>query len=238
MPISPAILRRLSALDVPPEAMREMLSILADAMAADDDRLAKQRDRKARQRHRQSGNGPVTVTGQNEDVDAPGHGTVTGHNGHVTGQSQGQSQGPLPPKEDHTPHTSSSLRSDDRLVPKTTPRLELEAVLDPEHATAVIDHRQRLGSGLTAHAAKLLAAEFAKCADANAAADQMISRGWRGFKPKWLDDRSNGSTGPPSRPMTGSAKLVELLKKPFEETYGRGNGQDPPGPAVRAIRDR
>lgn len=139
---------------------------------------------------------------------------------------------PLSPKE------NPPLQGGQKKTPEPTCRSELEAVLDPEHATAVIDHRQRLGSGLTAHAAKLLAAEFAKCADANAAADQMISRGWRGFKPKWLDDRSNGSTGPPSRPMTGSAKLVELLKKPFEETYGRGNGQDPPGPAVRAIRDR
>jgi len=51
---------------------------------------------------------------------------------------------------------------------------------------------------------------------------------------------SNGhsATGPPSKPMTGSAKLVELLKKPFEETYGRSNGQEPPGPAVLAIRNR
>jgi hypothetical protein len=123
-------------------------------------------------------------------------------------------------------------------VPKTTPRLELQAILDDEHATAVIDHRQRLGSGLTAHAAKLLAAEFAKCANPNAAADTMISRGWRGFKPKWLEERHNGPAGPPAKPLTGSAKLVELLKKPFEETYGRGNGQEPPSATVLPIRNR
>jgi hypothetical protein len=219
MTISPATLKRLSALDAPPEVIREVLSILADAMAADEERLAKQRDRKARQRQRMS---------------RDSHGTEED----VTGQSQGQSRGQLPPKErNQTPHVSE-LRSDTIPVPKTTPRLELEAILDPEHAAAVIDHRQRLGSGLTAHAAKLLAAEFAKCADPNAAADVMIARGWRGFKPKWLEERHNGPAGPPPKPPTGSAKLVELLKKPFEETYGRSNGQEPSGATVLPIRNR
>jgi hypothetical protein len=220
MTISPAILKRLSALDAPPGVMREMLSILADAMAGEEERLAKQRDRKARHRERMS---------------RDGHGTED----HVTGQSQGQSQGQLPPKErNQTPHVSE-LRSDTTPVPKTTPRIELEAILGPEHAAAVIDHRQRLGSPLTAHAAKLLAAEFAKCADPDAAADTMIARGWRGFKPKWLEERHNGPAGPPPpKPPTGSAKLVELLKKPFEETYGRSNGQEPSGATVLPIRNR
>jgi len=96
MAISPATLKRLSALDAPPEVIREVLSILADAMAGEEERLAKQRDRKTRQRQRQLANGPVTVTGQDH---------------HVTGQSQGQSQGQSPPIEDHNPPVSS-LRSD------------------------------------------------------------------------------------------------------------------------------
>lgn len=69
---------------------------------------------------------------------------------------------------------------------------------------------------------------------------------WNAAARNWLrrvSDRlqqTNGhsATGPPSKPLTGSAKLVELLKKPFEETYGRSNGQEPPGATVLPIRNR
>ncbi len=62
----------------------------------------------------------------------------------------------------------------------------LEAVLDPEHAAAIIDHRKGKKSPLTAFAAKLLAKQFALCPDPNAAAEEMILRGWTGFKADWL----------------------------------------------------
>lgn len=67
-----------------------------------------------------------------------------------------------------------------------TPRQELEAVLDPDHAQAVIEHRKAKRAPLTAHAADLLAREFKKCADPNAAADEMILHGWQGFKAEWI----------------------------------------------------
>jgi hypothetical protein len=214
------IVRALVAAGASPEMILGAVEAAERAQTSkEQERLLKQRERTRRWR------------GHTQDVTSR---DVTGDIGDVT--SHHVIHHPPPKDKNQTP-TSSSLRSDDRPVPKTTPRIELEAILGPEHSAAVIDHRQRLGSPLTAHAAKLLAAEFAKCADPDAAADTMIARGWRGFKPKWLEERHNGSPGPP-KPPTGSAKLVELLKKPFEETYGRSNGKEPPGATVLPIRNR
>jgi hypothetical protein len=75
----------------------------------------------------------------------------------------------------------------------STPREALSAVLDAEHAAAVIEHRQRLRKSLTPRAAKLLAAELKKAPDPNAAADLMIARGWVGFDVAWL---KNGKDPP------------------------------------------
>jgi hypothetical protein len=83
-----------------------------------------------------------------------------------------------------------------------SPRDELEKVLDPEHAAAVIDHRQRLRKPLSPHAAKLLAAKFAAFPDANAAADRMIEAGWSKIEPHWGQDRPN-STAPPKKKTIG-----------------------------------
>jgi hypothetical protein len=66
----------------------------------------------------------------------------------------------------------------------------LLASLDEEHATAILDHRKTKKCPLTPFAAKLLAKEFAKCPDPNAAAEEMIIRGWTGFKADWMRDRS------------------------------------------------
>lgn len=62
----------------------------------------------------------------------------------------------------------------------------LKTVLDAEHATAVLDHRKTKKCALTPFAAKLLAKEFAKCPDPNAAAEEMIIRGWTGFRADWM----------------------------------------------------
>lgn len=62
----------------------------------------------------------------------------------------------------------------------------LRASLDEDHAIAIIEHRKTKKCALTAFAAKLLAKEFNKCPDPNAAAEEMILRGWQGFKADWL----------------------------------------------------
>ena len=67
-------------------------------------------------------------------------------------------------------------------------------VLDEQHAEAVIEHRQRIKSPLTAHAAQLLAGKFGKCPHPNEAADVMICNGWRGFEPSWLRKNNSNKT--------------------------------------------
>jgi hypothetical protein len=62
----------------------------------------------------------------------------------------------------------------------------LLASIDEEHALGVIEHRRAKKEPLTAFAAKLLAKQFALCPDPNAAAEEMILRGWTGFKAEWL----------------------------------------------------
>jgi hypothetical protein len=66
-------------------------------------------------------------------------------------------------------------------------RLELSKVLDAEHVEAVLDHRRKKKAANTLHAIRLLAKEFSKCPDANAAADEMILRGWQSLKAIWLE---------------------------------------------------
>jgi hypothetical protein len=62
----------------------------------------------------------------------------------------------------------------------------LLTVLDEEHAIGVMDHRKVKKVPLTALAAKILVKQFALCADPNAAAEEMINRGWTGFKADWM----------------------------------------------------
>jgi hypothetical protein len=76
----------------------------------------------------------------------------------------------------------------------STPKGALLSVLDDEHTKAIIAHRQKLRNALTPHAASLLAKQLAKCPDPNAAADEMILRGWKSIKPDWL--QSNGRDPP------------------------------------------
>ena len=96
-------------------------------------------------------------------------------------------------------------------VKKDTPRAALEAVLDAERATAVIDHRQRIRKPLTGHAAKLLANEFAKCPDPNKAADRMVRSGWTGFELEWMK-RPEARGSPAKNPSA-----LELLKSRRQE---------------------
>ena len=117
-----------------------------------------------------------------------------------TGQPNGMpKQGPnsppssLPPSPNNNrgPEPSSGELSLIDKAKTPTPRERLEAVLNPEIAKAVIDHRHRLRKPLTAHAAGLLAAKFAKVKDPNAAAELMIEKGWQSFEPSWIQHSSS-----------------------------------------------
>lgn len=115
---------------------------------------------------------------------------------------------PTPPKEKTTPSVSEDKSS------SITPRAALETVLDTERAAAVLDHRKRIGKPLTAYAAKTLAAKLAQWPDPNFAADEMISNGWQGFKPEWLEKRTapqNQATAPPKKTTHASMWTDEAI---------------------------
>jgi len=104
--------------------------------------------------------------------------------------------------------------------PKTTPRAELQAVLDAEHADAVLEHRQRIRKPMTARGAKMLARKFADCPDPNAAADCMVANGWTGFEPQWMENRKG--TGPPSNgiaeALANSRRKLGIENEPDSKT--------------------
>ncbi len=108
----------------------------------------------------------------------------------------------------------SSLRSDVSAPVRPTPRSELETVLDGTRAAAVLDHRRLIRKPLTAHAAKLLAGKFGQCQDPNAAADAMISNGWQGFEPEWLEHQARGS---PHGAMSQADVFAKIAEAPRHE---------------------
>lgn len=88
----------------------------------------------------------------------------------------------------------------------------LMTVLDEETALAVIDHRRAKRSPLTKRAAELLAKEFAKCINPVDAANEMIMRGWTGFRPDWVRDRD----------LTGGRRQQQFLpnkRESFTDAY-------------------
>ena len=99
---------------------------------------------------------------------------------------------------------------------RATPVQELQTVLDQERAMAVVEHRQRIRKPLTAHAAKLLAAQLGKVPDPNEAADAMICNGWQGFKPEWLENRQRAAS-PPSRPRRETLATAFFDEEPQNE---------------------
>lgn len=97
-----------------------------------------------------------------------------------------------------------------------TPRQALEQVISPELAEAVLDHRKAKRCKLTLRAAQLLAREFAKCPDPNAAADEMILRGWQGFKAEWMNKPASFGN---STPKTIGGAFTDLLTQ-MEQSNG------------------
>ena len=97
---------------------------------------------------------------------------------------------------------------------------ELGKVLDPEHARAVVEHRNRLRKPMTARGAALLANSLSQAPDPNAAADEMIERGWQGWKADW-----GRSHGPPGRVRENS--LLNGIEE-FEQRFGTSNVQQFP----------
>lgn len=104
-----------------------------------------------------------------------------------------------------------------------TPRQELEVVLDADHADAIIQHRQAKRAKLTPYAAKLLAAQFAKCENPNAAAEEMLLRGWQGFKADWVSKvpANTSLPKPTTTPSTIAAKVLQAMQE-ADSLQGQG----------------
>ncbi len=152
-------------------------------------------------------------------------------------QTPGPDTAPACPRADLEPKTQENsylktplkgVKKGEVLAPVGKPKsanaeclTELGKVLDPSHAQAVVDHRNRLRKPMTAHAASLLANSFAQAPDPNAAADEMIERGWLGWKPNW----GGRGQGPAGRMRENS--LLNGIEE-FEQRFGASNVQQFP----------
>lgn len=206
MKITAAMLAEFAALGLSPEQMAGVSAVME---RADDERRGKERDKKRRQRMSR---------------DVPG---TIGDNGGQTGTDPSpKERSPTPPKE-ITPTAPSEAKASSGAT--RTPADELAAVLDREHAEAVVAHRKAMRKPLTPHAAKLLAGKFAKDPDPNAGADAMIAGGWQGYEPEWR----HRSTGPPrGRSQNGYAAVaLETMQEILDEQSRQGhhNGHAAPG---------
>ena len=128
-------------------------------------------------------------------------------NAQATAEANGQAKfnpdpDPVSQEERKSAQPAAARAAREEEPKEPTPREELAKVLDPLRVDAVLEHRKRKRAPLTAHAARLLAGKFGKCRDPNAAADAMISNGWQGFEPEWLENRKGA--GPQSQKPNSS----------------------------------
>lgn len=70
----------------------------------------------------------------------------------------------------------------------------LGAALSRETCDDLIEHRKKLRKPMTVGAAKGLVREFTAYGDAEAAAREMMVRGWRGFRAEWMKSKSQRAT--------------------------------------------
>lgn len=83
----------------------------------------------------------------------------------------------------------------------------LLAVLDEEHARAIIEYRRvTIKKPLTAYGAKLLAGKLAAWGDPNEAADIMMDKLWQGFEVEWAAKYVR-------RPSTGHSLVDALMRQ-------------------------
>lgn len=110
---------------------------------------------------------------------------------------------------------------------KKTPRDELAAVLDPERAAAVVDHRQKMRRPLTGHAARLLANRLSQAPDPNSAADLMIEKGWQSFELEWLSRPARQATAPPPQQAQDFNTILDAMQ-------GKHHEPEHSGPTIEA----
>jgi hypothetical protein len=203
MAISSDSLRRLAALRLSPEAMAEVLAIIADACdeAGAIETRSKAAIRQANYRARKAGEHNETVT---RDVTR-----VTLCD--VTGLPPKKEIPPTPPKEKITPLSPTSLRSVGGAPAKPTPRKILETVLSPEMAAGVVEHRAKLKKPMTALAAEGVARDLTATGSPDEAARLMIERGWLTVKADWWANAQRPTQR--AGPRGSGNRAAELLQK-------------------------
>ncbi|UYQ70986.1 hypothetical protein OF122_13050 [Pelagibacterium flavum] len=201
-------------------------AVKADAQS-EDARITRKREMDAARKRRQREN--VTL----------GHADIYGQG--VTDAEQNtpdKETSPTPPKENNP---KNSPPSGVRTTPaKATPRSELLAVLDAEHAQDVIDHRNRIKKPMTPKAARQLAAKLARCPDPNAAADLMIEKGWQSIEPEWVENRAFQPRGSPQPPQLKGGQHFTAFGDVIDGQAGNSTGEqgdwfDAPGLPVLTI---
>lgn len=86
-------------------------------------------------------------------------------------------------------------------------------VIDQDHSQAIIEHRKKIKKPLSERAANLLANELRKCASPNEAADEIILRGWTGFKADWLDQKPRFQSQTYEKPKTRNQLHQEAVDR-------------------------
>jgi hypothetical protein len=142
-------------------------------------------------------------------------------------ESRDETVTPSPEVFPHTPFPNPNpdipSKKDPKGSQKGSPFEALSAVLSPETASAVVEHRQRMRKPLTAYAAKMLAAKFAACPDPNAAADAMIANGWQGFDQAWMQ---RGHSPPRAKDYTQAANEIIEEMREHERAKSQGIERD------------
>jgi hypothetical protein len=124
------------------------------------------------------------------------------HDANATERTRTQ---PNAEKRPDTDTDTEILSSNEDNTREPTARDVLLECLSEKTAADVIAHRQAKKSKLTPRAARELVNAFQKFGDPEAAAAEMILRGWTGFKPDWMVQ----ATSPPGSNVTQFGKPKE-----------------------------
>ena len=158
MSLRPEHISRLVALNLPAEALKEVLAVFAESHepSAAAKRQARRRAKKVAPYEEES----VTSHAPRAYMRAPG----------LCGEE--------------VIEVISSLRSDKIPNPKT--RTDLQIALGDELAAEVIAHRKVMRKPLIPSAASRLAKQFLATGQPEDAARMMIDKGWQGFEASWF----------------------------------------------------
>lgn len=105
---------------------------------------------------------------------------------------------------------------------KNNPAAILAPLLGADLAASVVEHRRRKGSPLTDHAAQLLGKRFSEWRNPVEAAEEMIARGWQGFKPEWMNRGGSHGRADTSRAEQAAERRIERMLAAAERVGGNG----------------